>query len=160
MKTSSHWRHMYNKENKLFICVNINIFRYLGAGGGGGGASSFTSTLSSIINVHVKYRSNLIRTFFRGKMKNMKILFNFFRGHVGPLHKLQGHLYVSKCRPPHHNGDNNGKQFENLFFIHGPKCKQNVYFGLFREPEGVFNDMTGLILLSSYPLTHIYVHVK
>ena len=28
------------------------------------------------------------------------------------------------------------------------------------KPERVFNDQTGLILLSSYPLTHIYVHVK
>ena len=27
-------------------------------------------------------------------------------------------------------------------------------------PEGVFNDQTGPILLSSYPLTHIHVHVK
>ena len=27
-------------------------------------------------------------------------------------------------------------------------------------PEGVFNDRTGPILLSSYPLTHIHVHVK
>ena len=34
---------------------------------------------------------------------------------------------------------------------------QNVYFG---GPEGVFNDQTKPILLSSYPLTHIYVHVK
>ena len=27
-------------------------------------------------------------------------------------------------------------------------------------PEGVFNDQTLPILLSSYPLTHINVHVK
>ena len=32
-----------------------------------------------------------------------------------------------------------------------------MYFG---GPERVFNDQTGPILLSSYPLTHIYVHVK
>ena len=29
---------------------------------------------------------------------------------------------------------NKWKQFENPFFIYGPKCKTNVYFGLFREP--------------------------
>ena len=59
-------------------------------------------------------------------------------------------------------GDNKGKQFENQFFIYGPKCKKNVYFGLFGGPEGggFFNDQTGPILLSSYPLIHIYVHVK
>ena len=49
-----------------------------------------------------------------------------------------------------------GKQFENQFFIYEPKCKNKyVYFGLFGGP-----DYTGPILLSSYPLTHIYVHVK
>ena len=32
---------------------------------------------------------------------------------------------------------------------------------IFRGPwGGVFNDQTKPILLSSYPLTHIYVHVK
>ena len=39
----------------------------------------------------------------------------------------------------------------------GQNVKKNVYFG---GPEGVFNDQTKPILLSSYPLTHIYVHVK
>ena len=38
--------------------------------------------------------------------------------------------------------------------------KKNVYFWLFMGPWGVFNDQTGPILLSSYPLTQIYVHVK
>ena len=55
---------------------------------------------------------------------------------------------------------NNGKQFENQLFIYEPKCKNYVYFGLFGGPEGVFNNQTGPILLSSYPLIHIYVHVK
>ena len=31
--------------------------------------------------------------------------------------------------------------------------------GYLGGPEGVFNDQTGPILLFSYPLTHIYVHV-
>ena len=51
---------------------------------------------------------------------------------LGPLHKIQGyqgHQNVSKCRP-HHSGDiimyNKGKQFENQFFIYGPKCKQEA----------------------------------
>ena len=39
--------------------------------------------------------------------------------------------------------------------------KINIYIlGYLGVPEGVFNDQTGPILLSSYPLTHIYVHVK
>ena len=37
-----------------------------------------------------------------------------------------------------------------------------VYFWLFEGPCGgrAFNEQTGPILLSLYPLTHIYVHVK
>ena len=76
----------------------------------------------------------------------------------------QGHQNVSKCRP-HHSGDictTKGEQFENLFFIYGPKHKKNIYFGLFGGGglRGIFNDQTRHILLSSYPPTHIYVHVK
>ena len=40
MKSSSDWRHKYNKENQWIIrfsyVANINIFGYLGAWGGGG----------------------------------------------------------------------------------------------------------------------------
>ena len=45
-------------------------------------------------------------------------------------------------------------------FSYEPKCKNNYILGYLGGPEGVFNDQTGPILLSSYPLTHIYVHVK
>ena len=55
---------------------------------------------------------------------------------------------------------NKGKQFENQFFIYEPKCKKKYILGYLGGPEGVFNDRTGPILLSSYPLTHIHVHVK
>ena len=49
---------------------------------------------------------------------------------------------------------------ENQFFIY---IGQNVYiFGYLKGPVegGGFNYQTGPILPSSYPLTHIYVHVK
>ena len=39
-------------------------------------------------------------------------------------------------------------------------AKKNYILGYLGGPEGVFNDQTGPILLSNYPLTHIYVHVK
>ena len=38
--------------------------------------------------------------------------------------------------------------------------KKMYILGYLGVPEGVFKDQTGPILLSSYPLTHIYVHVK
>ena len=43
-----------------------------------------------------------------------------------------------------------------FFLIYGQKCKKNIYFG------GILGARRGssMILLSSYPLTHIYVHVK
>ena len=53
-----------------------------------------------------------------------------------------------------------GEQFENQFFIYEPKCKKMYILGYLWGPEGVFNDQTGPILLFSYPLTHIYAHVK
>ena len=53
-------------DNKFFICENINIFGYLN--GGGGGFNNHTGPISVHIyplfnnNLHVKYRSNLMRT--------------------------------------------------------------------------------------------------
>ena len=38
--------------------------------------------------------------------------------------------------------------------------QNNYILGYLGDPERVFNDQTGPILLSSYPLTHIYVHIK
>ena len=55
--------------NKFYICENINIFGYMGPGGGGGGLNNQTGPILVHIyplfnnNLHVKYRSNLIRTF-------------------------------------------------------------------------------------------------
>ena len=66
-------------DNKfyIYICENINIFGYMGAGGGGGGFNNQTEPILVHIyplfnnNLHVKDRSNLIRTFWV-KIKNMK----------------------------------------------------------------------------------------
>ena len=68
-----------------------------------------------------------------------------------------------------------GKTTDNKFYIYvktylylwlyGGFMGQNVktkciFWGYFGGPEGVFNDQTRPILLSSYPITHIYVHMK
>ena len=37
-------------------------------------------------------------------------------------------------------------------------AKKMYILGYLGGPEGVFNDQTGPILLSSYPLTHIYTN--
>ena len=84
-------------DNKFFTCENINIFGYLGARGeGGGGFNNQTGPILVHIyplfnnNLHVKYRSIMIRTFWV-KIKNMKKnKIKKFRAHVGPVHKIQG----------------------------------------------------------------------
>ena len=144
---------------------NINIFGYLGAGGGGGasiirlGPSWFTSTLSFILicmsNIEAIYDKNLLS--FKIKIN----IFFFFLGHVGPLHKIQGyqgHQNVS----PHRNGDictTRGNNLKTSFSYRSQNVTKNYILGYLGGPEGVFNDQTGPILLSSYPLTHTYVHV-
>ena len=40
------------------------------------------------------------------------------------------------------------------------KMLKKIILGYLGGPEGAFNDQTELILLSSYPLTHIHVHVE
>ena len=47
-----------------------------------------------------------------------------------------------------------------VFHLWAKMLKKCIFWGYFGGPERVFNDQTGPILLSSYPLTHIYVHVK
>ena len=47
-----------------------------------------------------------------------------------------------------------------VFHIGAKMLKKKNILGYLGSPEGVFNDYTGPILLSSYPLTHIHVHVK
>ena len=121
MKTSSHWIHMHNKEKQWIISFTYNVYvktylhlwlygGYMGARGGGGFNNQTGLILVHIYplfnnNLHVKYRSNLIRTFWV-KIKNMKKL-NKIGVMLGPLHKIQGyqgHQDVSKRRP-HHSGD-------------------------------------------------------
>ena len=52
-------------DNKFFICENINIFGYLGARGFNNQTGPILVHIYPLFNnnLHVKYRSNLIRTF-------------------------------------------------------------------------------------------------
>ena len=142
-------------------------------GGGGGGFNNQTGPILVHIyppfnnNVHVKYRSNLIRTFWVKIKKYEKNKFNliFFGVMLGPYIKSRGtrgtkmssnadlitvETYVQQ-------GETIWKPFFHLWAKMLKKC---LFWGYFGGPEGVFNDQTKPILLSSYPVTHIYVHVK
>ena len=49
-----------------------------------------------------------------------------------------------------------GEQLTTSFSYMGQNINTNVQFLLFRGPWGTFNDHTGPVLLSRYPLTHCY----
>ena len=139
-------------DNKFYIHVKTltSLAKWgpgRGGGGGGGGFNILTGPILVHIypplnnNLHVKYRSNLIRTVWV-KIKNMKkIKLNFFRGHVGPLHKIQGyqgHQNVSKRRP-HHSGDictTRGNNLKTIFSFMGQNVKKIYILGVFWGPWG------------------------
>ena len=106
----------------------------------------------------LKNGSNLIKT-FRDKIQNIKHFFlsNFSGPYINPgvlacqqIETSSQLVYIQQ-----------GKTINNQFSYMGQNVK-NLYFWLFGVCvwEGGFNDQTGPILLSSYPLTHIYDHVK
>ena len=177
MKTSSHWRHMYNEGKQWTISSsyvkNINIFGYLGAWGGGGGASIirlgpswFTSIPLFYINLHVKYRSNMIKAIswyewnlLIFKIKKIKKYFLIFFGvMLGPYIKSR----VTRAIEMSWNAalitmETNVQQGEaiwNPVFHIWAKMYKNVYFGLFRGPWGglQWSDWAYLAFqLSSHP---------
>ena len=68
-------------------------------------------------------------------MKKIK----FFRGHVGPIHKIQGyqgHQNVSKLRP-HHSGDiftTRGNNLKTIFSSMDQNVKKMYILGVFWGP--------------------------
>ena len=131
----------------IFGLTSLAIWRP----GGGGGEGYFNNQTGPIlvhiyplfyINLHVKYRSNMIKNLLSFKIKNIKKNISyFFRDHVGPLHKIQGyqgHRNVSKCSP-HHNGDictTRGNNLKTSFSYMSQNVNKIVYFGLFMGPWG------------------------
>ena len=99
----------------------------------------------------------MIKNLLSFKIK-YKIIFNFCRGHFGPLHKIQGyqgHRNVSKGSS-HHNGDictTRGNNLKTSFSYMSQNVIKMYILGYLGGTEGVFNNQTGPILLSSYPLT-------
>ena len=71
-------------------------------------------------------------------MKKKKKKKKNFRGHVGPLHKIQGyqgHQNVSKRRP-HHSGDicTRGNNLKTSFSFMGQNVKKMYNLGVFWGP--------------------------
>ena len=160
MKTASHWIHMYNKEKQWIISFTYmwkheHLWLNGGPGGGGGfnifrlGLSWFTYTLHLLII----YMSNIEAIwFFFGVMLGPYIKSRGTRGT-----KMSANADLITVETYVQQGETIWKPFFHLWAKMLKKC---IFWGYFGGPEGVFNDQTKPILLSSYPLTHIYVHVK
>ena len=112
----------------------------MGAGGGGGFNNQTGPILVHIYplfnnNLHVKYRSNLIRT-FGVKIQNITPNFFFFGVMLGPYIKSRGtrgtKMSVNADLITVETYVQQGETFM------GQNVPKNVYFG---GPEGVFNDM-------------------
>ena len=94
-----------------------------------------------------------------------KKLFHFVRVMLGPYIKSRG-TGAPKCQQMQTSShwryvyNNKGKQLTTSISYMGQNMKINVHFWLFGGPGEAYNDQTGPILLSNYPLAYIYVHVK
>ena len=96
--------------------------------------------------------SHLIKTFWV-KIQNMKKK----RGHVGPLHKIQGyqgHQNVSKCRP-HHSGDicTRENNWKPVFHIWAKMLNKCIFWVIWGALGVAFNDQNVYLAfqLSSHP---------
>ena len=69
--------------------------------------------------------------------------------------KFQGSKTSSQSRHMYNKGKNKAQ-----FFIYGPQYTKMCIFGYSGGPGWPINNRTGPILLPSYPLTYINLHIK
>ena len=88
-------------------------------------------------------------------------IFSFLGGPGGGVtsnpdkRKFQGSKTTSQSRHMYNKGENN-----HQFFIYGPQYNFVCSFGYSGGPGWPMNNGTGPILLPSYPLTYINLHIK
>ena len=90
--------------------------------------------------------------------------FFIFGGFWGALCRTEVNENFRAVRP-HNRADKfiTREQNNNQFFIYGPQCEKNRilgYSGGGGGPGWPINNQTGPILLPSYPLTYINLHIK
>ena len=147
-----------------------------GPGGGGGrgsfnnqtGPSWFTSILSFILiymsNIEAIswYDKNLL--IFKIKKIKIYIYFFFFVVMFGPYIKSRGtrgtEMSSNAALITMETYVQQGETIWKPVFHRSQNVKKMYILGYLGGPEGVFNYQTEPILLSSYPLTYIHVHVK
>ena len=95
-------------------------------------------------------------------MKKIYFFFIFGGGGVlgGPLYRTQVNENFRAVRP-HHRADLCITREKNCpLFIYRPNIQKMCIFGYSGGPRWPINNRTGPILLPSYPLTYINLHIK
>ena len=95
------------------------------------------------------------------KYENKIYFLSYLGGHGGPLCRTQVNENFRAVRP-HHRADiciTRGKN-NHEFFIYGPQYTKMCILGYLGGPEWPIDNRTGPILLPSYPLTYINLHIK
>ena len=90
-----------------------------------------------------------------------KYFFSYLGGPGGPLCRTQVNKIFRAVRP-HNRADKFITREKNncQFFIYGPQYTKMCIFGYSGGPGWTINNRTGPILLPSYPLTYINLHIK
>ena len=94
-------------------------------------------------------------------MSNKETIRCFLGGPGGPLRQTQVNENFRAVRR-HHRADICVTTDKNncQFFIYGPQYTQMCIFGYSGGPGWPINNRTGPILLPSYPLTYVNLHIK
>ena len=90
-----------------------------------------------------------------------KIFFSYLGGPGGPLCQTQVNENFRAVRP-HNRADKfiTREKNNHQLFIYGPKCEKMRILGYSGGPGWPINNQTVPILLPSYPLTYINLHIK
>ena len=88
------------------------------------------------------------------------IMFDIWGVLGGPLRQSKSYQIFRTVRPHHKtNIHNKGKIISTSLSYVSPNVKKLIFF-LFGDPGWLINNQTGPILLPSYPLTYIKLHIK
>ena len=129
------------------------------------GLSCFPAILSpiSIYMSNNKIKKQYDKKFLSLNPKYEKniLFFSYLGGPGGPLWQTQVNKNFRAVRP-HHRADICITREKNNchFFIYGPQYTKMCIFGYSGGPGWPINNRTGPILLPSYPLTYINLHIK
>ena len=96
-----------------------------------------------------------------GAIRPEGLLFSYLGGPGEPLRQTQVNDNFRAVRP-YHRADIciTREKHNHQFFIYGPQYKKCESLAIWGGPVWSINNRTGPILLPSYPLTYINLHVK